>query len=473
MLDGLDEIPDVSDRHTCVTALNEFTRDNPGPTVVCCRRDEYEALDVQLEFTAAVVVRPLKQAELMRALRGAGPALAGVRAVLKDDPELRDLCCIPLFLSIIILAYARLTPTQIRSQQPVTQRRMTVLDDYVFRRPQEAYRLAPARGHGSKSEAEENSVRSLSRLAPHMESAKESILLLERMQPDWLPSAVRMAALVPALVLFWLLHYLVGFVAALFPAVILFGTLANSYRFTERLTWSWKAAARPQTWLVAAVLGACIGLLIGLVGGAVRPNVTVWPVNVRLASPLAGVLIGGILGLPVVSGLYGFRASAIATKGSPYEGLTRSLAVGLSVALLAGLTAGVLYAVAIKIAGVQQFATTHGSIHIVDGQEENAIVVVAIYAAVVGGLLFGLGGVLGHVWVRMGLWMTGREPIRYRTWLEQMVQARLLYRSGAGYVFIHLFLQERLSGTDVDSVVAASGGDAASAGGDTAAIKSV
>ena len=60
VLDGLDEIPDRSDRIACVKAINQFTRfgrTSRLPVVVASRPTEYDTLPVQLQLETAIGVR--------------------------------------------------------------------------------------------------------------------------------------------------------------------------------------------------------------------------------------------------------------------------------------------------------------------------------------------------------------------------------------------------------------------------------
>src|SRR5437867_1532279 len=64
--------------------------------------------------------------------------LAGVRALLRDDPTLRELLDTPLMLSIVALAYKDTSPTKLRAAGTPEERRRQVFDDYIaamFARP--------------------------------------------------------------------------------------------------------------------------------------------------------------------------------------------------------------------------------------------------------------------------------------------------------------------------------------------------
>jgi hypothetical protein len=105
LLDGLDEVG--SDRRDgCVEAINTF-REQHGqvPIAVCSRTGDYDALTRRLRLTGAVVIQPLPRPRVESYLERAGPALAGLRAVLRADPALWEPLGTPLMLSVAVLAY--------------------------------------------------------------------------------------------------------------------------------------------------------------------------------------------------------------------------------------------------------------------------------------------------------------------------------------------------------------------------------
>src|SRR6266487_184634 len=106
LLDGLDEVA-AEHRNDCVVAINTY-REEHGlvPLAVCSRVADYEALTTRLRLQGAILVQPLTKHQVDAYLERAGEKLAGVRAALRDDVELREMLDTPLMLSIALLAYA-------------------------------------------------------------------------------------------------------------------------------------------------------------------------------------------------------------------------------------------------------------------------------------------------------------------------------------------------------------------------------
>ena len=59
-------------------------------------------------------------------------------------------------------------------------------------------------------------------------------------------------------------------------------------------------------------------------------------------------------------------------------------------------------------------------------------------------LFSGLGAVALHFVTRVMLALERSAPLRYVGWLERMVRQRVLVRTGSGFAFLHLTLQEHL-----------------------------
>jgi len=105
LLDGLDEVASAR-RAKCVEAINAFLEDHLVPVVVCCRKEEYEALDAKLKkLQNAVLLQPLTPEQIDGYLERLSPDLDSLRKALDGDEDLQEFAKTPLILSIMTLAY--------------------------------------------------------------------------------------------------------------------------------------------------------------------------------------------------------------------------------------------------------------------------------------------------------------------------------------------------------------------------------
>ena len=496
LLDGLDEIDDLDARAACVTAINEFRRQYMSPIVVCSRCSEYEALwPVRLELAAAIVIRPLDPDAVRRHLQQAGDPLAGVRAMLKDDPDLLELCRSPLLLSLLTLTYHGQPPTQLRRGGSPEQRREQLFHDYVTRalanpdahrgdqpkRPPEKQPEDSGQSddhgeptHGRHDDAKrQRTVHWLGVLAHNLSRHDQTVFLLERLQPDWLPvrrpKAVAFGfGLAPWLFFGLLLGLLfvllelnyelrlglvnglidglrlglisllqgltIGLFFGLINAIIKVkgtgrrGRLLLRVQPTERLTWSWtrllswwrNISKRERYIRLGSVVLAVVGMLSQL-----------WATTDRDRRGWLSLLVIW-LAIWLAAGLSkGFESGEIGQSIKPNEGILNSLRYGLTISVGTGLLFGLI-------------------LGLIDGLiwgVGNALVWGPLFGLVLGayfGLTFGLGAVLQHGFLRLLLWRYHVAPLGYVRWLEEMVRARLLYRVGGGYAFVHGLLRDYL-----------------------------
>jgi hypothetical protein len=133
LLDGLDEVARTH-RAACVEAINAF-RDQHGllPSAVCSRVADYQELERQLRLQEAIFVQPLTRAQVTAYLKEAGRPLAGVRAALRDDPQLWELLESPLLLGVVSLAYQGMPAAAVRAMGSAEERRRHLFAAYVAR----------------------------------------------------------------------------------------------------------------------------------------------------------------------------------------------------------------------------------------------------------------------------------------------------------------------------------------------------
>ncbi|HEU4559241.1 MAG TPA: NACHT domain-containing protein, partial [Longimicrobium sp.] len=179
LLDGLDEIhPEYRARF--VDALHHHLGEDTGPGVaVCCRTREYRELGTRLKFNAALRLEPLDDEQVRTYLASAGGRLDALARELARDDELRALARSPLMLSILALTWLGEEPAPVatgpRRDAPAALRDR-IFSRYVMRMV--ARRADPL---------PEPEVRHhLSAIAERMVRTGQTVLAVERLQPDWL-----------------------------------------------------------------------------------------------------------------------------------------------------------------------------------------------------------------------------------------------------------------------------------------------
>lgn len=381
LLDGLDEVQQEH-RAACVEAINTF-RGEHGLVgmVVCSRSDEYAELTDRLKLQGAVLIQPLAWEQINTYLADAGEQLAGLRSTLLEEPALRELAHTPLMLNIMIFAYHGAQRNSLELGATPGEQRRRLFAAYVER----MFRRRSADQHYTQ----EQTVLWLHWLARAMVAQGQSVFLIERLQPDWLPDRAtrwqyafidRMGSGLVFGLVFGLLAGVIswtslgqggggwrgmpfglfyGLIVGLFVA--LFGGDEN-VRVHERQHMRSILVNSFQGWLVIWGVGTLFGWLIrsvllfglvistlygpiGALAGALagRPNVRPRRIIVvealrwswlRMVGPaLAGGLIAGMLYGLVVSVMFGWSDGL-------FEGLGVGVIGGLLFALLFGLRAG-------------------------------------------------------------------------------------------------------------------------------------
>ena len=291
LLDGLDEVK-VEHREACVKAINDFRQEHGlTPLVVCSRVADYETLRTRLKLQGAVLLQPLTPQQVDEFLEGVGIELLAVRRTLQHDTMLQQLAQSPLMLSVMALAYQGMSAKDLGSLDSVEARRRHVFDAY-------AQRMLEWRGV-SERYLPNQTVHWLVGLAQKMSEHAQSVFLIERMQPDWLPVQRQR----------WL--YVIGVMLVTGLPIGLLVALG----------------AGLPVWLVVPVIGRIFGLVIGLAAG-----LTVWLAARRAFGLTGGLLVGLAFGLA-------FRL-AFGLYFGPSVGQSVGLAIGLATGLTFGLAGG-------------------------------------------------------------------------------------------------------------------------------------
>jgi class 3 adenylate cyclase len=480
LLDGLDEM-EAQHRDACVAAINSFHEEHGQlPLVVCSRVDEYELLSKRLTLRGAVVIQGLTHSEVDQYLGDAGRALADVRTVVSRDAQLAELLRTPLFLSISAITYRGQQGSSLFGAGTLEERRQRLLADYVavmLNRPR-----ASAGPHAYSSEQTRSW---LTWLAEAMRAHHQSVLHVDWMQPDWLPTRTQRmlvthgvtAAIVLIVALLVTLLPTLGLGPASWLPIelpmawlvygALYGLVAGSAAAGRTITpvqqsrWSWAGVVRalPSALVFGLGLGVIFGLIfafcIGLSGlnfddlASLGPFLA-WSMAVGVASGLVGGLLVVLIG--------GRDTQVHLAPGTPGEGMRSSRRTSLLSGLLGGLSValGVMVAEALGGAlagrsGLVLWPEIELGNRLVDGlsggltgAQVGMVLGLQVGIAVALGLGLRRGGAayLRHLSLR---WLLSRRrlvPWDYIAFLEHATGLILLRRRGGGYEFMHRLLLE-------------------------------
>jgi eukaryotic-like serine/threonine-protein kinase len=294
LLDGLDEVAEEH-RAACVGAINAFRDDQSNSLlslVVTCRLVDYDALPTQLRLRGAVVVQPLRPAQIEAYLESAGQGLVGVYAALQADATLRELASSPLLLSTMALTYRSGGAESLPTSGSIVERRAQMFGTYV----DEMF----ARRSAATRYTKEQSRHWLRWLANALTRESQTVLYVERLQPEWLVtrSGKIMYVVVDRLVLGLLLGGLEGLIAgtilhpawALGFASVVAIAVCLAGRRTEGNRSAWRVVS--AFLLGGLATGGLTTLVVGLVTG-LNPETL-----------LNGALLGAVVGAPI-TGLAG------------------------------------------------------------------------------------------------------------------------------------------------------------------------
>ena len=306
LLDGLDEVQ-PQHRATCVAAINAFRAQHwLLDIVVCSRSADYALLTDKLRLQGAVEIQPLTAAQIDRYLTRGGRALAVVRSYLQEDAALRELAETPLMLNIMALAYRSPRDAHLHDGLTVEQRRAHLFQTYV--------RQMLQRREASTPYPPQQTVRWLAWLARTLVRSSQTMLLIERLQPHWLPTPQQRQRYTAGVAL------IVGLVFSVVFSC--FGGLTSWLLYGPLAGW----------WFVG-------------LGGAVSMLVSSLVLAAAMAPAIRRRWFGGTIGRPARNAaLFGLAVGggASALVGAIAGDFGSKLAIGLYSGLLVGMIIGVL-----------------------------------------------------------------------------------------------------------------------------------
>ncbi len=426
LLDGLDELGLVQQRK-CIEAINQFMQARPEMNlVVCCRREEYEQGEAELnQLKGAVYLKPLTTTEIEASLHRWNRHRLWDN--IKQQAELLDLAQTPLFLTMLVVAY--------RGQS--IRNTPDLLSAYIKKKlhdPDSQGTYPPG-----KAPPPEKTLRYLNWLATKLDADNQTEFLIERLQPTWLESdrqrlqqrfwyhlSVELffglgGGLWVGLFFGWIFGLWVGLIGGLTLGLIVVGLIggltgdreANIVVLRGKPNWSW------SRFLFFGLGG---GLWVGLIGG-------LWA-GVGLIGGLTLGLIGGLT-LGLIGGVLS-DDNTINEKETPNQGIRQSGQNGLIAGITFGLGVGLISGVGVGLSD----GLTVGLI--------GGLIVVLIVGPIIG-LGVGLDTVVRHCSLRLVLYRAGYSPWNYAQFLNHAAKHRFIQRLGGRYRFMHDLLRKHFA----------------------------
>lgn len=320
LLDGLDEVAEIH-RESCVTAINDFTKQFQIQLAVCSRLTDYETLTDKLRLQNAIKIEPLGREKIDTYLAAHDPELEALRTVLPRDPVLLELAQTPLMLSVMTIAYRGLTTAELDTRLDTAARRHQLYATYIAamfgRRP-----LTDTNGYDQTQ-----ALTWLTNLAHGMTTHNQQLFYIERLQPTWLSEQAKNRYK-------WLQSLIIGLVSALIiglAAALVIGLSGGLY--VEFFNGSSYHIQNALTFGVS--FGLVFGLLLGLGSRRIAPD-KIEPLETLTWLPLTRARITQALRSALIFSLPVLLLSWLLTPDKP----AKIIGAGLTFALMGGLMGG-------------------------------------------------------------------------------------------------------------------------------------
>jgi hypothetical protein len=442
LLDGLDEVKEEY-RNDCVRALNDFIRSFPQTEVaVCSRVRDYEALSDRLQISSALCLKPFSSEQVYQFLDSVGGSLTGLKTLIARDEELEQFAQNPLILNLMSVAYQGWSTEALMSQLGAADRHQRVFEAYIDRRLERNALEYP----------KDRVLRWLRWLASRMVQEKQTIFLIEKLQPTWLNNrngerAYRVRIFITSGLssglIFGLIIGLGGLILELDDAPMLglssglsaglmaglITSLPKRISPLEQLSWSWQRAK--SRFIREFSMGFGYGLIAGLV------DVLFYGLSDGLSNGLGDALIFG-LSFGLGSGL---GSSEIVQRTVPNQGIRTSLRNSLFIGLGGGLIFGLMFGLSFGLIAGLSFGLIIG-------------LTAGLSFGIIVGLKYGEAACIQHFTLRQMLHKQDCIPWNYAKFLDFASDRLLMKKVGGGYVFFHRMLLEHFARIDRSKVSA-------------------
>jgi len=491
MLDGLDELESVR-QELCVRKINEFLQSecHPQYLVVCSRQEEYEKVvrgqwqqDVQQEYeevvsrqetrlnlNAAIVLKQLTDEQIKTYLEGLNEG--EIWKVMQLDAELLSLVRTPLFLSIIgfISFYKTLSIQEFKKTTSTNAQHQYLFDAYwkaAIKRdivtPQMELHGWSSRAYEKKNTPKTQQTRKwLVYLANQLRRQHDTEFLIEKIQPDWLPTknnrkiyALGVGGLfgfivgsITATITFIIIsHFInifvgrivglsIGIFMAIFSGIWACLTIGQSQKIepVETLNMSFRSLGK------SLIIGYLIGFISWIITLVVFPLFKWQPLDLVFFMVISPILIS----------IWKMSGSQLKITIEPNQGLKNSLYNAICFASLGsvwlGLSAYLLREQILVLIISLLFNKSATPASAILSLPDTLVIVIA---GMLAGTFFGLTksgtACIQHFILRLILCCNGYIPWNYARFLDYCKERIFLQSVGGRYRFIHILLQKHFA----------------------------
>ncbi|MEM6252368.1 MAG: NACHT domain-containing protein [Cyanobacteria bacterium P01_D01_bin.156] len=450
LLDGLDELTSQR-QEPCAKAINSWLKseERANQVVICSRLQEYETYSTVLELNGAICLQPLKLDQVREYLQQSGHPR--IWDVVSQESELLELLSVPLWLSVLTLAYSRLDPNHWQKSATSQERLTMLLDAYISSRLHG--RLASDYYKPNQMPTAKQTRQWLVWLAQTIEQDE---FLVEKLQPTLLTTARNQ----------WQMRLLVimavGAIIVVTLAIIL-GPAATSssavfvqFSLSLGMAWALIRSLKPidtvevlkisfsanvlKVFLEKLTIATVLGLILGLVAGA---SLSLMVGGLFYVIILWGVIWGLITGLPwgLIWGLIESLKADIQTQVKPNQGILNS---GRNVLVLICLVLPIAVIIRIWLPSALNLV----DISWTQLDEEQIFAIAHILMTILLLKTIDQGGgeaYLRHYALRFVLARSGKLPYLYVNFLNYCTERLLLQRIGGRFRFLHRTLQEHFA----------------------------